>query len=247
MMLSLEPTLKRANSFESEGEYQCALALVKKTEGQVSLKYAVLLASMATLPTQTGNREEAIALLREAIAANVRIGYTENITIIRECLAQILRKEKRYQEEEPLLLDALDDLTKQKEANPALMGAALSNLAVLRFDQERYEESINLQEKSIRVWEMASGQEYPSLVAPLNDLAAAYVRVGRFDDADVTYRRAIDICRKTLGEDPLDYAVLLENYAVVLRKLGRKREAKKADERRTSRLSVPPIATMELA
>jgi tetratricopeptide (TPR) repeat protein len=145
---------------ESEGEYRCALALVKKTEGQVSLNYAVLLAGMATLPTQTGNCEEVIALLREAIAANVRIGHVENITLIRECLAQILQKERRYQEEEPLLLDALADLTKQKEANPALMGAALNNLAVLRFDQERYEESINLHEKSIRVFEIASEKEH---------------------------------------------------------------------------------------
>ena len=214
---------------ESEGEYRRALALVKRREGKVSLNYAVLLASIATLPTQTGNHEEVIALLREAIAANATIGYTENLTIIRECLAQILRKEKRYQEEEPLLLDALADLTKQKAADPALMGAVLSNLAVLRFDQERYEESINLQEKSIRVWEMASGKEYPSLVAALNGLAAAYVRVGRFDDADVTYQRAIDICRNTVSADPIEYAVLLKNYALVLRKLGRKREAKRLE------------------
>jgi tetratricopeptide (TPR) repeat protein len=216
---------------ESEGEYRSALALIDKTEGRRSLNYAFLLANMAILPTQTGNREEVIALLREAIAAHEQVGHTENITVVRECLAQILRKEKRYQEEEPLLIDALADLTKQKEANPALMGAALNNLAVLRFDQRRYEESINLQEQSIHVWEMASGKEDPFLVAPLNDLATAYVSVGRFEDADVSYRRAIDICRKTLGEDHIDYAVLLKNYAFVLRKLGHKREAKKLESK----------------
>ena len=214
---------------ESEGEYRCALALVEKAEGRHSLNYAFLLATMAILPTQTGNRDEVIALLREAIAAHVRVGYSENITIIRECLAQILRKEKRYQEEEPLLLDALADLTKQKEATPALICSALNNLAVLRFDQGRYEESINLQEQSIRVWQISSGKEHPSLIAPLNDMALAYVRMGRFDDADVTYRRAIDICRRTLGEDHIAYGVLLKNYAFVLRKLGRGREAKQME------------------
>jgi tetratricopeptide (TPR) repeat protein len=172
-----------------------------------------------------------IALLREAIAAHVRIGYTENITVIHECLAQIFRKEKRYQEEELLLIDALADLTKKKEANPALMGAALSNLAVLRFDRERYEESINLHEQSIRVCGMASGKERPSLIAPLNDLATAYVRMGRFEDAGVTYRRAIDISRRTLGEDHIVYGVLLQNYAFVLRKLGHRREAEKLERR----------------
>jgi tetratricopeptide (TPR) repeat protein len=211
---------------ESEGEYRYALALVEKTAGRRSLNYAYLLARMAILPTQTANRDEVIALLREAIAAHVRIGYTENITVIRECLAQILRKEKRYQEQEPLLLDALADLTKQREANPALMGTALRNLGVLRFDQERYEESINLHEQSIRVCGMASGKEHPSLIVPLNDLAIACVRMGRFEDADVTYRRAVDISRRTLGEDHIVYGELLQNYALVLRKLGHRREAK---------------------
>jgi tetratricopeptide (TPR) repeat protein len=214
---------------DSEGEYQCTLALIEKAEGRRSLDYAVVLALMAVLPTQTGHREEMIAFLREAISANARTGSIENITAIRECLAQVLRREKRYQEEEPLLVDALSDLAKQKAAATNLMAAALNNLGVLRFDQERYEESVDLQEKAIRVWEMARGEQHPALVTPLNDLAAVYVKMGRFYDAVVAFQRAMDICRKTLGEDRLEYAVLLKNYAHALRKLGRKREAKAAE------------------
>ncbi|MGC2661514.1 MAG: tetratricopeptide repeat protein [Bryobacteraceae bacterium] len=214
---------------EAEAEYRCALALVEKAEGQGSRNYAFVLAQMAILPTQTGNRKDVIALLRQAIAVNERTGSLKNITVIRECLAKILRSEKRYQEEEPLLEDALDDLVRQKAADPALMGAALNNLAVLRFDQERYQESVDLQLESIRVWETASGKEHPSLVAPLNDLATAYLKMARFDDADLTYQRALNVCRKTLGEDHLEYAILLKNYSVVLRKLGHKREAKKIE------------------
>ena len=214
---------------EAEAEYRCALALVEKAEGQGSRNYAFVLAQMGILPTQTGNRNDVIALLREAIAVNERTGSLKNITVIRECLAKILRSEKRYQEEEPLLEDALDDLVRQKAADPALMGAALNNLAVLRFDQERYQESVDLQLESIRVWETASGKEHPSLVAPLNDLATAYLKMARFDDADLTYQRALNVCRKTLGEDHLEYAILLKNYSVVLRKLGHKREAKKIE------------------
>jgi tetratricopeptide (TPR) repeat protein len=214
---------------ESEGEYRRALSLVEKAEGQGSLHYAILLADIAILPTQTGHREEIIALLRSAIAVNARNGSIRNINIIRECLAHILRSEKRYQEEEPLLQDALADLGKQKAADRALLAAAFNNLAVLRFDQERYQESVDLQLESIRVWETALGKEHPSLVAPLNDLATTYLKMARFDDADLTYRRAINTCRKTLGENHFEYAVLLKNYSVVLRKLGHKREAKKIE------------------
>ena len=212
---------------DSESEYRRALALVGKVEGQASLNYAVLLAQMAILPTQTGNRDEVIALLRQALAVNARMGSIRNIYAIRECLAMILRSEKRYQEEEPLLLDALADLLRQKVHDPALIGAALNNLAVLRFDQERYQESVDLQLESIQQWETARGKEHPSLIAPLNDLAATYVRLNRFEDAELTYRHAINVCKKTLGEDHLKYAILLKDYSVVLRKLGHKREAKR--------------------
>ena len=69
---------------------------------------------MAILPAQTGNREEVISLLRQAIGVNTRMGSAENISVIRECLAQIFRREGRYREEEPLLLGALADLAQTK-------------------------------------------------------------------------------------------------------------------------------------
>ena len=185
---------------------------------------------MAILPTQTGNRDEVIARLRQNIAINAGIGPTANIALVRECQAGIFRREKRYREEEPLLLDAIADLAKQKGTDPTLMATALNNLAVLRFDHERYQESLDLQLESIRVWETALGKEHPSLVTPLNNLATSYVKIGRFEDAEHALQPAIYTCGKTLGENHPDYAVILKNYAFVLQKLDRKREAKKFKE-----------------
>jgi tetratricopeptide (TPR) repeat protein len=213
---------------ESEAAYRRALRLVEKNEGRASLDYAVLLASMAVLPTQSVVSEEQIVLLRNALAVNLRQGSAQKFAIVRGCLALILKNRKRYQEEESLLLEALADLSTQKNSNPHLMGAFLNDLAMLRLEQGRNEESLDLQQKSIRVLEAALGQDHPSLVVPFNNLATTYLKVGRLKEASLIYKRTIDICRKTLGENHLNYAVLLENYAVLLRKLGRTREAKKA-------------------
>lgn len=101
-----------------------------------------------------------------------------------------------------MLQDALADLAKQEIRDPALMAASMNKLALFRFDQERYQESVDLQQQSISVWEAASGKEHPSLVAPLNNLATTYVKMARFDDAERTFQRAINVFRKTLGEDP---------------------------------------------
>lgn len=186
---------------ESEGEYRRALALLEKTDGQASLNYAVVLAGMAVLPRQTSSPEPVITFLRHTLAVNARSGAIENLTLVRGCLALILRKQKRYREEERLLLDALADLAKQKTQDPRLMGGFLNDLAMLRLDQERYEESIDLQQESIRIVETTLGGEHPSLVVLFGNLATTYVKMGRFDDAGLTYQRAIDLCRTTLGED----------------------------------------------
>jgi tetratricopeptide (TPR) repeat protein len=212
---------------ESEAEYRRVLDLVEKTEGQASLSYAVELASMAVLPTMTGDLKPVILLLRDALSIYDKGSSVDSLTIIRGCLALILRNQKRYQEAEPLLLDAVADLERQKVPNFHLMASFLNDLALLRFDQGRYRESVDLQQKSIKVLETFVGQDHPSLIVPLNNLATTYVKMARFDDADLTYKRALRVCRKTVGENHLDYAVLLENYAVVLRKLGRNREAKR--------------------
>jgi tetratricopeptide (TPR) repeat protein len=213
---------------ESEHEYRRALSLLEKTQGRQSLDYAMVVATMAALPTQTENREDVIAVLREAIADNRQTGPAQDLAIVRGRLAEIFRKAKRYQEEEPLLLEALAGLTKQKSADPHLIGRFLTDLAVLRFDQGRFEESFDLQQQAIRVLETSLGKEHPSLVVPLGNLGTNYTSLGRFDDACNAYQRALDVCTKTLGEDPT-YALLLRNYAVVLRKLGRKHEAKKME------------------
>jgi len=63
---------------ESEAAYRRALELVDKNEGQASLNYAVLLGSIAVLPTQAVVSEEQIRLLRNAVAVNAREGSAQN-------------------------------------------------------------------------------------------------------------------------------------------------------------------------
>jgi tetratricopeptide (TPR) repeat protein len=133
---------------------------------------------------------------------------------------------KRYVEAESVLVDAQSGAASLKTTDPGPLADLLNSLGVLRFDQARYVESIDLYLESLRLFEGAMGNEHPSLVAPLNNLALSYLKLGRFNDAELTLRRANAICGKTLGEDRATCGALLESYAVVLRKLDRKGDAK---------------------
>jgi tetratricopeptide (TPR) repeat protein len=177
---ALAGTYAEAGQFsDSEAAYRRALSLVDKNQGKASLDYAVLLGSMAVLPTQAPLPEEQIRLLRNAIATHASGGSAQKLAIVRGCVALILKSQKRYQEEESLLVEALADLSSQKEPNPHLLGAFLNDLAMLRLNQKRNEESIDLQQKSIRVLEAALGHDHPSLVAPFNNLGTTYMKLCR--------------------------------------------------------------------
>ena len=211
---------------EAESEYKLAMAAVAKTEGTTTLHYAVLLASLATLPTQANDRDHMIRVLRKAVAAYVDGESSVDLAVVRGCLATLLRGQGHDAEQETLLLEALADLRKEKVGARHQMAGFLNDLAVLRLDQKRYDESIELQQQSIGLLVKDLGDEHPSLVVPYNNLATNYAHLKRYDEAEAAYERAIAICKKTLGEEHLSYGVLLENYAVVLRKAGRKHEAR---------------------
>jgi len=211
---------------ESEHEYERALVLTEKAQGRQSLDYALLVASMAVLPTQTENRHAVVALLHEAITVNGRSGSARELAIVRICLAQILVDERRYVEAESVLLVAQTDFTNLKATNPKLVAELLHDFGVLRFRQARYDEAVSLYTESIRLLAHAMGDKHPSLVVPFNNLALSYLKLGRLNDAELTLKHAIAVCSKTLGDDHPTLGTLLEGYAVVLRKLHRNGEAK---------------------
>jgi tetratricopeptide (TPR) repeat protein len=211
---------------ESEHEYRRALALAERTEGRQSLEYALLVAGMAVLPTQIGNREPVIEILTQAITANRRTGSARERAILAVCLARILLEGRRYVEAESVLLEAQSGAAGLKIVDPVVLAELLSGLGVLRFNQRRYSESVDLYLESVRLFQGAVGDRHPSLVAQLNNLGLSYFKLGRLNDAELTLRRANVICGDTLGEDHATCGVVLEGYAVVLRKLNRKREAK---------------------
>lgn len=211
---------------ESEHAYRRALALAERTEGRQSLEYALLVAGMAVLPTQTGNGEPVIDILSQAIAANRRTGSARERVILGVCLARIFVEARRYAEAESVLVEAQSGTAGLKTTDPILLAELFSGLGVLRFHQRRYSESVDLDLKSLRLFEAAMGDQHPSLVTPLNNLGLSYFKLGRLNDAELTLHRANVVCDSTLGEDHATCGAVLEGYAVVLRKLNRKREAK---------------------
>jgi len=61
-----------------------------------------------------------------------------------------------------------------------------------------------------------------------------YEKLGRMDDAESFYRRALAILEKREGPDHPHVAAALFNYAALLRKMKRKGEARRMEDRARS-------------
>ena len=183
---------------ESEHEYQRALALAEKAQGRQSLDYALLVASLAVLPTQIGNRDLVVELLRGAIAFDRRTSSPRELAIVRGCLAHILMDQLKYTEAESVLLDSQADFASLKMTDPRQLSDLLSDLGVLKFDQGRYGDSIKLLRESLRLLQDAIGDEHAALVVPLSNLALSYLKLGRLNAAELTLKRAMGICSRSV-------------------------------------------------
>jgi len=216
---------------EAESEWRHALVLAEKTEGRESLDYALIVATIAGLPTETGNHEETIMVIRKALEVNAQSGSQSELAKLRVLLAQLLIEEKKYGEAEALLLDLQANPAHSKPSERLQLSYLLDELGGIRYEQGRFAEAVGVFREELGVLESDLRGEHPLLVTPTNNLATSLVKLGRLEEASGAFERASGLCRKTLGSDHPACGQILANYSSVLRKLGRKREAKALAER----------------
>ena len=69
----------------------------------------------------------------------------------------------------------------------------------------------------------------------LNNLAVFYKTAKQYDKAEAYYRRALSVFEKGLGPEHPKVAFTRENYAKLLRRMGRAEEARSLINRATGR------------
>ncbi|MGD1929783.1 MAG: tetratricopeptide repeat protein [Leptolyngbyaceae cyanobacterium] len=86
-------------------------------------------------------------------------------------------------------------------------------------------EEIAIAEQELATFEQQLGPSHPDIVDSLGQLAWMYKETGRYGEAEILYRRALEINEQALGSDHSDTIVSLLNLADFYESLGRYREA----------------------
>jgi tetratricopeptide (TPR) repeat protein len=135
------------------------------------------------------------------------------------------KSQGRYEEAEPLYLDALAMRKRLLgEAHPAV-ATSLNNLALLYASQGRYEEAEPLYLDALAMKKRLLGEAHPAVATSLNNLAGLYRSQGRYEEAEPLLLDALAMGQRLLGEAHPDVAGSLFNLGALRYKQGRYSEA----------------------
>jgi tetratricopeptide (TPR) repeat protein len=126
------------------------------------------------------------------------------------------------------------------EGNPAgwpLTATLFDNLSAAEIALRLYPEALIHQQEAIRRWQVWLPAGHPDMIKAYASLATAQYFSNNATAAQASMRTAIDSARRSFGDRSPLLADLLESQAIILRRLGLKREARAAstEARRISR------------
>lgn len=181
-------------------------------------------ANLAQACAALGEYARAETLFRQVLTEAHRAGWDESphAAAIRTGLAETLYLQRRYVEAE----------TEQRKAL-ATWGAAghpenyvaLNNLALIAIARDHEGEALPLLERAARL-----GEDRPITdvrqARVLGNLATLYRRAGRYTEAEALFQRVLPAMERNVGPDHPDVANVLDEFAELLKKTGRGRQAR---------------------
>ena len=126
--------------------------------------------------------------------------------------------------------EAIEALSANDEQETLGYGTALNNLGLIRHDQARNSEAIDLYRQSLSIYQDAGAQDHPFTYFTRNNLGIALSALSRYADAERELRQSMALLRAAVGERHPLFAVPLETLSIVLRDTGRYEESRQAIE-----------------
>jgi tetratricopeptide (TPR) repeat protein len=163
--------------------------------------------------------------------------------------ASAIRARRDQQARTRAIVDSKQLLTlKEQQLGPNHLDVAeaAGSLGSLYQEDRQYKEAEVLFKRALAIRESVAGKEDLGTAGELQRLALLYAEQNRYPEAEPISKRALAVLEKEFGQNnPVRTLPILENYANVLRKLGRLEEAQtletRAQEIRAKDRSVNPL------
>ena len=128
-------------------------------------------------------------------------------------------------------LSALDSWTESGRAETSDAGAVFNALAVLYLEQQRFDEAEAILDRAFKIFAGSSEAVPMDFVKLFNNRGVMYARAQKWHEAAGEFSRAVSVADSTHGTSPVVVSSVLANFASVLRKDHRGREARAIESR----------------
>jgi tetratricopeptide (TPR) repeat protein len=224
--------------------YLESISLLEAT-GHPGPAIATPLINLATVRTEQGRLGEAEELHTRALNLLARVfgPAAAEVGVALNGLAELSIKRRNHSEAERHLLRALPlwDGVNQAGKHRAM---TLFHLSTVRDRQGRAAEAESLLRRAVSDWEDSVGEAHPTYAAAITRLAMLLAGT-KPHEAEGLFAVALSFREKQLGADHPETGRTLAAYAHLLRRSGRKREARALQERadRIARNSPPDLSS----
>jgi tetratricopeptide (TPR) repeat protein len=173
--------------------------------------------------------DDALSLLRQATAGLRAALHTNRLalSLTYDDLATVYVIKHKYEDAETLLRQSLGMLETELGPDDVGLTGCLLTMVGLDLAEHRYTEAVGPAE---RAWQILRTSAEPVSTAyraaTFSVLGAVYLHTGRLTEAETFGRQAVELATATSGPDDPQLAVYLGNYANILRRADRKKEAK---------------------
>jgi tetratricopeptide (TPR) repeat protein len=220
-----------------------ALRILESTSGLEDLRAVGTLYELGLLEFETGRLRKAAAHWECALAIIEKHrppDHAEALNILIQ-LGDIAALERRSKEAETLFLRVAH--AAERPGGAALQAVSLHHLAVLYAGRNQHERAEPFFRRSLALTEAAVGKRNTQWASCAADLGRTLFSLKRIDDAEAMTRTAVAIAEQTSGLQHPAFLRVLQDHARMLKKLGRKEEARQVENRMRS---IAPAAESSL-
>ncbi len=153
-----------------------------------------------------------------------------HMAIIISSLIEIYHAQGRYREAEPLIAKSIKIHEHAWGSEHPYIAYSLSIQADNFFLQGDNTQAEFYYQKARIIRERHLGTEHPYTAQTYHKLAQLYFAQGRYEEAESLYLKALAIREHALGPDNPAISAMLEQYAILLRKMNKEKQASELEE-----------------
>jgi tetratricopeptide (TPR) repeat protein len=161
----------------------------------------------------------------------IRAERPDDRTLVHSTAAMLLRYEGKLREAETEVLMAIRAWEETGLTNGADYAALVGGLGGLYIEQRRHADARPVLDRALAIAELAADATPMDRIQLLHIRAALHARDGEWRESEEKFVKALAMAEQESRADPIQLRALLTNYASLLRKTHRGREARSFEKR----------------